>query len=76
MPCSRKNIYRGSNHIWLIENGAFIQFDLIESRYRSKGLEDVSDMKSRQRELVRKEQRQKTQAEVDLTKAIQLIADS
>lgn len=65
-----------SNHIWLIENGVFIQFDLIESRYRDKGLEDVSDMKSRQRELVRKEQRQKTQAEVDLTKAIQLIADS
>jgi len=65
-----------SNHVWLIENGAYIQFDLIESRYRDKGLEDVSDMKSRQRELVRKEQRQKTQAEVDLTKAIQLIADS
>lgn len=65
-----------SNHIWLIENGAYIQFDLIESRFKDKGLDDVALMKSRQRELVKREGKQKTQAEVDLTKAIQLIADS
>ena len=65
-----------SNHIWLIENGKYIQFDLIESRFMDKGLDDVALMKSKQRELVKREGKQKTQAEVDLTKAIQLIADS
>lgn len=37
-----------SNHIWLIENGAYIQFDLIEKRFHGKGLDDVSFMKSKQ----------------------------
>lgn len=64
------------NHIWLIENGAYIQFDLIEKRYGNKGLNDVTRMKSKQRELVKKERQQKTQAEVDLAKAIQLIGNS
>ena len=65
-----------SNHIWLIENGKYIQFDLIESRFMGKGLDDVTLMKSKQRELVKREAQQKTQAEVDLAKAIQLIANS
>ena len=65
-----------SNHIWMIENGKYIQFDLIESRFMDKGLNDVALMKSKQRELVKREGKKKTQAEVDLTKAIQLIADS
>lgn len=65
-----------SNHVWLIENGAYIQFDLIESRYRDKGLDKVSLMKIKQRKLVKVEEKQKTQAEVDLAKAIQLIAET
>lgn len=65
-----------ANHVWLIENGTYIQFDLIEKRYGNKGLNDVACMKSKQRELVKKERQQKTQAEVDLVKAIQLIGDS
>lgn len=65
-----------SNHVWLIENGAYIQFDLIESRYRDKGLDEVLQMKTKQRKLVKTEEKQKTQAEVDLAKAIQLIAET
>jgi len=65
-----------SNVVWLLENGAYIKFDLIEKRFLDKGLEDVKLMKSRQKELVKKEQPQKTQAEIDLMKAIQVIADS
>ena len=49
---------------------------MIEKRFLDKGLEDVKLMKSRQKELVKKEQPQKTQAEIDLMKAIQVIADS
>lgn len=51
-----------SNHIWFIENGAYIQFDLIEKRFQGKGLDDVSSMKSKQRELVKRVSKQKTQA--------------
>lgn len=65
-----------SNHVWLIENGVYIQFDLIESRYRDKCLDEVSQMKTKQRKLVKVEEKQKTQAEVDLAKAIQLIAET
>lgn len=64
-----------SSHIWLIENGAYIQFDLIERRFKDKGLEDVNAMKSRQRELVRREMDFKTQAEIDLAKSIQMVAE-
>lgn len=39
--------------IWLIENGSYIPFDLIESRYREKNLTGVQEMKRRQRDLVR-----------------------
>ena len=65
-----------SNHVWLIENGAYIQFGLIESRYRDKGLDEVLQMKTKQRKLVKTEEKQKTQAEVELAKAIQVIAET
>lgn len=41
--------------IWLIENGAYISFDLIESRFREKDLAGVQDMKQKQKDLVRQE---------------------
>lgn len=60
--------------IWLIENGSYIPFDLIESRYREKNLTGVQEMKQRQRDLVRQEAENKTQAEIDLAGHINAIA--
>lgn len=60
--------------IWLIENGSYIPFDLIESRYREKNLTGVQEMKQRQRDLVRQEAENKTQAEIDLAGHIGVIA--
>ena len=60
--------------IWLIENGSYIPFDLIESRYREKNLTGVQEMKQRQRDLVRQEAENKTQAEIDLAGHISAIA--
>ena len=60
--------------IWLIENGSYILFDLIESRYREKNLTGVQEMKQRQRDLVRQEAENKTQAEIDLAGHIGVIA--
>ena len=60
--------------IWLIENGSYIPFDLIESRYREKNLTGVQEMKQRQRDLVRREAENRTQAEIDLAGHISVIA--
>lgn len=60
--------------IWLIENGSYIPFDLIESRYREKNLTGVQEMKQRQRDLVRQEAENRTQAEIDLAGHISAIA--
>lgn len=60
--------------IWLIENGSYIPFELIESRYREKNLTGVQEMKQRQRDLVRQEAENKTQAEIDLAGHINAIA--
>ena len=60
--------------IWLIENGSYIPFDLIESRYREKNLTGVQEMKQRQRDLVRQEAEKRTQAEIDLAGHIGVIA--
>jgi len=60
--------------IWLVENGAYIPFDLIESRFREKDLAGVQDMKQKQRDLVRQESEKKLQAEIDLAGHISVIA--
>lgn len=60
--------------IWLIENGSYIPFDLIESRYREKNLTGVQEMKRRQRDLIRQEAEIRTQAELDLAGHISAIA--
>lgn len=60
--------------IWLIENGAYISFDLIESRFREKDLAGVQDMKQKQRDLVRQESQTKLQAQIDLAGHISVIA--
>ena len=60
--------------IWLIENGVYIPFDLIESRFREKDLTGVQAMKQRQRELIRQETENRTQAEIDLAGHISAVA--
>ena len=60
--------------IWMIENGSYIPFDLIESRYREKNLTGVQEMKRRQRDLIRQEAENRTQAELDLAGHISAIA--
>lgn len=65
-----------SNRVWVIQNGMYIQFDLIESRFKDKTLDNVQSMKNKQKDLVKREQKEKTQAEVDLIRHIENIAES
>lgn len=62
--------------VWLLENGSYIPFELVESRFGDKDLAGVGDMKQRQRELVRRELGNRTQAEVDLARHISALSDT
>lgn len=64
-----------TNVIWLIENGAYIPFDLIEDRFKGMDLDKVKVLKGRQRGLVKEERKRRTQAEIDLAKDIGLIVE-
>lgn len=64
------------SNVWLLEKGSYIPFELIESRYKDKDLSEVQDMKQRQKKLIKEEQGAKTQAEIDLLKHIQTIANN
>ncbi len=64
-----------ANMVWLIENGAYIPFELIETRFRDKNLDKITSMRNRQKELVKEVLPLKTQAEVDLARNIKLIVD-
>lgn len=59
--------------VWLYENGEYIRFNLIESRYQGKDLEAVLNMKERQKVIVENEQHNSIQSEIDLVSHIQTI---
>lgn len=58
------------SQVWLLENGSFVSFDLIESRFKDKQLENVNALKTKQNQLCREEQRNVTQAEIELAEKI------
>lgn len=60
--------------IWLIENGSYIRFELIESRYREKKLSEVETLKTSQKTLLKALTEANTQAQVDLVNHIEAIA--
>lgn len=60
--------------IWLLENGAYIPFELIESRYRNKNLEEVEILKNGQKAVVKAFTNEQTQAQIDLVNHIEMIA--
>ena len=62
--------------VWLKENGSYIPFTLIESRYSGKKLTDVEQMKKRKKELVKKSVTENIQAQIHLAQSIEIIASS
>ena len=63
------------SNVWLVENGKYTRFDLIESRFQSKSLDEIESMKSRIKELVNNDD-QYLQAEIDLSKHITAIGNT
>ena len=64
------------SEVWLIDNGSYIRFDLIESRYKGKELSDVEILQRGQKELVKAATADNIQAQIDLPQSIEIIAAS
>ena len=60
--------------VWILENGNYIKFTLIESRYANKDLSTVQQMQSRQKALVHSVAEESLQAQIDLAAHIQAVA--
>ena len=62
--------------VWVVEQGEYTRFDLIPSRYKGKTLTDVGEMQTAQRDLMKTEETSQIQAEIDLARHIQTIANN
>lgn len=65
-----------TNKVYLLENGRYIPFVLVESRYAGKSLKEVEKMEKQKKELLRKEKEANLLAEVELASHIMGIADT
>lgn len=62
--------------VYLIENGGYISFELIESRFRGKEISEVREMKAEQRKIVRAVAEENLQAQISLAENICTIVDN
>lgn len=60
--------------VWLIENHTYIPFELIESRYSGKSVEDVADLKAAEQRIKKDCMATQTQARIDLARYITTAA--
>lgn len=63
------------NQVWLLENGSYIPFELIESRYMDRDVEQVWDMKQSQKSMIKEEKARSMQEEITLQRVIDVIAN-
>ena len=61
--------------VWLIEDGEYVEFQLIESRYKAKSIEAVETLQDGHRSLVKGAVDDNLQAQINLAKHIQTIAN-
>ena len=61
--------------VWVIENGFFTIFDLIETRYEGKSLQEVQTLKKEQKVIVAENEETTLQGKIDLIHHIEPIAE-
>lgn len=64
------------SQVWLMEDGNYIPFELIESRFACKPIGEVEKMKAKQKEIVKAEERDLLQAQIELVSHIETVAGS
>ncbi len=62
--------------VWLLENGVYTEFKLIESRYEGMDLTTVEGLQTAQKDVVRGVERDNLQAQIDLARHIEAITGS
>lgn len=62
--------------VWVIENGSYVEFMLIESRFKGKDLVEIQELQSDQKAIAKNEMRNNLQAQIDLAQHIEAIAGS
>jgi hypothetical protein len=65
-----------SNYVWMIERGEYIRFELIESRFKDKSVQDVQTVHDSTKVLIKAESHSRLQSEIDLATHIQDIVDT
>lgn len=63
------------SYVWLIDNGAFVLFELIESRFLACSLNTVTDLKEQKKQIVKEQKEDNLQAKISLSKHIETIAN-
>jgi len=61
------------SNVWILENGSYIRFELIDSRFRDKPLDAVMGIKKKQRQIVGIANKDRVQAEIELATHIEVI---
>lgn len=64
------------SQVWLLENGKYIPFELIESRFAHKSIETVVELKENQKEIAKEEERNLLQAQIDLVSHIEAVTSN
>lgn len=62
--------------VWVVENGEYTEFTLIESRFQGKDLVEVQVMQDGQKSIAKNEMRNNLQAQIDLAQHIEAIVGS
>ena len=62
--------------VWVIENGSYVEFILIESRFKGKDLVGIQEIQTSQRDIIKSAARDNLQAQINLAQHIEAIAGS
>lgn len=65
-----------SGYVWLIDNGEYIKFELIESRFQNKNFKEIEEMKSIKKDIIRSVASEDLQARINLGAYIETIANN
>ena len=62
--------------VWVLENGTYTEFALIESRFQGKRLAEVKGMQTSQKAIVKAAEQENLQAQINLAQHIEAIAQN
>lgn len=65
-----------SSFVWLVDKGNFVEFELIESRYRNKKFSEIEVIQSRKKEVIKSVEGENIQAKINLANHIESIVSN